>query len=50
MDEALQEYLKSVKEEAAKYERGSLETKEYLHSMQDMEKWLEEQCNENPRN
>lgn len=49
MDEALREYLKSVEEEAAKYKSGSLETKEYLQSMQEIEKWLEEQCDENPR-
>ncbi len=49
MDEVLQEYLKGIKEEVAKYKRDSLETKEYLQSMEDIKKWLKEQCDENSR-
>jgi len=50
MDKALQEYLQSVKEETVKYTDSQLETKEYLQSIKEMEKWLEEKCDANPRN
>lgn len=50
MDEKLKEYLKSVEETATKYENGKVETKEFLPSMQEIEKWLQERCDANPHN
>ncbi len=50
MQQALQEYIESVKEVMSRYQNGVLETKEYLHSMQEFTKWLEEKCDENSRN
>ena len=50
MDEVLQKYLKSVEEEVLKYKENTLETKEYLQSMQEIEKWLKDRCDENRRN
>ena len=50
MDKVLREYLKSVEEEASAYEKEQIHTKEYLQSMEEIEKWLKEQCDENSRN
>ena len=45
MDETLQLYLQSIEEEVLKYQEKSLETKEYLQSMQQIQEWLEGECN-----
>ena len=50
MDKVLQKYLKSVKENASTYKNGELKTKEYIRSMQEIDVWLKERCDENPRN
>ncbi len=47
MEDTLKEYLASIKEIAKKYEEEKLQTKEYLQSMNEIESWLKEQCNEN---
>ena len=50
MDETLKTYLQSVEEIAKRYEEEKLETKEYLQSMEEMQIWLKERCNEDSRN
>ncbi len=50
MDDALKAYLQSIKKSTAAYKEKKLKTKEYLQSMRDIQKWLEEKCDEYSRN
>ncbi len=42
MNESLRTYMESIRADIDAYKKGTLTTKNYLQSMEDLNKWLEE--------
>ena len=50
MNEELQKYIDSIKKEIRDYKNSSLQTKDYLQIIKDIDKWLDGKSDENNSN